>query len=390
VASLGHGHPRLLARLEAQARTLDHVALAGITHEPAVLLAEELVAVAPRGLTRVFYTDNGSGSIEVAVKMCLQGQAQRGQPRRTRFVALDGAFHGDTLGATSLGGVDVFRRPYAGVLFDCVRPPPHDEDGRADFARAFAWIAELLRREGDTVAGVFVEPVVQGAAGMRVYDPALLRELRAACTAAGAWLVFDEVFTGYGRTGTMWACDHAGVAPDLMCLGKTFASIVPMGATLATEEVHRAFAGGRETTLWYGHTFCGTPLGAALAREVLAIVRDEDVVGQARAKGERMARAFADLGRVPGVVRTRAIGMVAAADLATHADYSGSTGWRVYEEGLARGAYLRPLGDTVYLCPPLTIPDAELEELLGIFEASVRAGLASAEKTLLSSAPRKP
>ncbi len=372
VAALGHGHPRLLARLAAQSCELAHCALAGIAHEPEARLAEELVRIAPPGLSRAFYTDNGSGSIEVAVKMCVQGQAQRGQPRRTRFVALDGAFHGDTIGAASLGGVELFRRPFASVLFDCVRAPSPDERG---FGRAFEHILDVLAREGDTVAGVFVEPLVQGAAGMRIYEPSHLRALRDACTRAGAWLVFDEVFTGYGRTGRMWASDHAGVTPDLMCLGKVFASIFPMGATLATDEVYRAFSGGKDRALWYGHTFCGSPLGAALALEVLAIYRDEDVVGQAARKGARLGAAFARMAAIPGVVRGRSLGMIGALDLAIDADYTGELGWRVYREGLARGAYLRPLGDTVYLCPPLVIDDRDLDELLAVFEESVRAAL---------------
>lgn len=372
VAALGHGHPRLVARLAAQARTLDHAPLAGATHENAALLAEELCAIAPPGLTRVFYTDNGSGAIEVAIKACIQGQAQRGQPRRTRFVALDGAFHGDTLGAAALGGVEVFRRPFAGILFDCVRAASPDERG---FARAFASIEEILEREGDTIAGVFVEPVVQGAAGMRVYDPSLLVGLRRACDRAGAWLVFDEVFTGYGRTGPMWASEHAGVTADLVCVGKVFSSIVPMAATLVTDEVYRAFGGGRAEALYYGHTFCGNPIGAALAREVLAIYREEDVLGRARGSAAVLGARFAEMAAIPGVARARSLGMIGALDLADDAGYTGDLGWRVYAEGLARGAYLRPLGDTVYLCPPLVIERAELDELLAIFEASVRAAL---------------
>jgi adenosylmethionine-8-amino-7-oxononanoate aminotransferase len=368
-AALGHGHPRLLRALRRQAEELAHCALAGIAHEPAALLAEELCAVAPRGLTRVFYTDDGSTAVEVAVKIAVQHWRQRGAPHKSRFLALDGAFHGDTIGAASLSGVEVFRRPFAGVLFDCVRAPFPEEGAHA---RAFDALADLVAREHETLAAVFVEPIVQGAAGMRVYAPQHLRALREACDRHDVLLVADEVFTGYGRTGPMFACEHAGVAPDMMCVGKVFAALLPMGATLVSERVFAPFLGGRDRTLHYGHTYCGNPLGAALAREVLAIYRDEKILDRVREIARAIGAAFERIGRIPGVERTRAIGAIGAADLSS-AGYDGTLGWRVYEEARRRGAYLRPLGDTVYVCPPLVISDDELAQLLGILEESVRA-----------------
>lgn len=175
----------------------------------------------------------------------------------------------------------------------------------------------------------------------------------------------------------MWACDHAGITPDLLCIGKTFSSILPMGATLATDRIYDTFrGGGKERALWYGHTFCGNPIGAALAREVLAIFRDENIVAQASAKAPRITAAFDRLATIPGVARARSLGMTGAADLSTGASYLGELGWRVYEEARKRGAYLRPLGDTVYVCPPLVISDRDLDDLLQILEDSVRAALA--------------
>lgn len=376
VATLGHGHPRLLRALREQSATLAHCALAGITHEPAALLAEELAAVAPAGLSRVFYTDNGSTSVEVAVKIAIQTWRQRGAGGKTRFVALDGAYHGDTLGATSLGGVDIFKRPFAGVLFDCVHAPFPDADA---YERAFDAISTIVEREKDTLAAIVVEPILQGTAGMRVYDPRFLSALKDLGRKHDVLLIADEVFSGYGRTGQMWACDHAAVTPDIMCLGKMFAAMVPMGATLVTEEVFGAFRGGKDRTLYYGHSFCGNPIGAALAREVLAIYRDEAVVAQARAKAPRIAAAFERLASLPGVERVRSIGMVGAADLRPSGSggYLGTAGWRVYDEARKRGAYLRPLGDTVYVCPPLVIGDDDLAALLAILEESVRAALAA-------------
>jgi adenosylmethionine-8-amino-7-oxononanoate aminotransferase len=377
VGALGHGHPRLVAALAEQAKLLAHCSLAGTTHEQAARLATELVAVAPNHgtpLTRVFFSDNGSTSMEVAVKMAVQAWRQTGAPKKTRFVALDGAFHGDTLAPTSLGGVEVFRRPFGGIVFDCVHAPfPGDETA---YAAAFDVVSRALRDEGDTIAAVVVEPIVQGAAGMRIYAPSFLRELRALCERHDVFLVFDEVFTGYGRTGPMWACDHAKVSPDLLCVGKAFASLVPMAATLATERVFDAFRGDATHAFYYGHTFCGNPIGARLAREVLAVYRDERILEQVAEKAPLVREAFARIARLPGVERVRSIGMIGAADLAGPEGYLASAGWKVYEAARARGAYLRPLGNTVYVCPPLTIARSELEQLLSVLEESVRVASA--------------
>ena len=371
VATLGHSHPRLLRALEAQARALPHCSLAGIAHEPAARLARELVSIAPPGLSRVFFVDDGSTAVDAAVKMCAQGWRQLGARDKTRFVALDGAYHGDTVGATSLCGLQVFRRLFAGVTFECVRAP-FPESGAYD--QALSAISQILDDAPGTVAAVFVEPIVQGTAGMRTYDANLLRELRSLCDRHEVWLVADEVFTGYGRTGPMWACEHAAITPDIMCIGKAQSAIVPMGAVLVRENVFGAFGGGRERAFLHGHTFCGNPIGAALALEVLAIYRDERVLEQVAKKAPIIARAFDRIAALPGVERVRKIGMIGAADLAGNAaGYLGDIGWRVYREARKRGAYLRPLGSTVYVCPPLTISERDLATLLVILEESIAA-----------------
>ncbi len=372
VASLGHGHPRLQRALAKQAAELDHVSLAGTTHEPATLLAKELLEVVPSNLKHVFYTDNGSGAVEVALRIAAQAWAQMGKPEKTRFVALDGAYHGDTLGAASLGGIEIFKKAFAGLALECLRAPFPEPNA---YERAFQAMADLLRREGDAIAAVVVEPIVQGASGMRIYEPRFLRDLRKACDDAGVFLIIDEVFAGYGRTGKMWAFEHASVTPDILCIGKTFTSIIPMAATLVTSRIYDAFRGGKDRALQYGHTFCGNPIGAALAREVLAIFREEKIVAQAVEKSHVIARAFDRIAKVDGVIRVRHIGMIGAADLepTREAGYLDPIGWRVYDEGLKRGAYLRPLGNTVYVAPPLTIAVEDLEELLAILEASISA-----------------
>ena len=367
VCTLGHGHPRLLAALRRQAEELCHCSLAGIVHPEAAHLADELCAIAPPGLERVFFSDNGSTSIEVAIKLAVQFAAQNGAPKRRRFLALEGAFHGETVGATSLGGVEVFRRPFAGILFDCVHVAP-PANGAA-YARAFEDLDRALRAAPDEIAAVVLEPRVQGAAGMRIYADEYLRHVRRRCDEHGILLVFDEVFSGYGRTGPMWASQASGVRPDLLCLAKGFSGgMFPMAATLCSERIFQGFIGDKSRTFFYGHTYCGNPLGAAVAREVLRIYRDEQVLERAAPKGQAIAGAFAALADLPKISSVRALGMIGAVDLDETdgaAGYLAPIGWRVYEAALRRGLYLRPLGNVVYVAPPLNIEDGDLDELLG-------------------------
>lgn len=370
-ATLGHGHPRLRAALTRQAETLMHVSAGGITHAPVALLAEELAAIAPGDLSRVHFSDDGSTAVEVAVKAAFQYWQQNGRPSRTRFLTLSGAYHGDTIGAASLAGLDEFHDIFHPILFDVIRPPKLGEAG--GWERVFEHVLSELRARPDEIAGVVVEPLVQGAAGMQIYDAELLRGLREATREVDTFLIADEVFTGYGRTGSMWACERAGIVPDLLCTAKGFtAGVLPMAATLATPRVYDGFRGGATRALMHGHTFCGNPLGAAVAREVLAIHRDEDVLGQVREKAPTIEAAFDRIGAIDGVRRVRSLGMIGAADLGD-GGYHGELGWRVFEEALARGAFLRPLGDTVYVTPPLTIDAGELSQLLDIVHDSVRA-----------------
>jgi adenosylmethionine-8-amino-7-oxononanoate aminotransferase len=375
-STLGHGHPRLVEALRRQSERLCHVALAGLAHEEAAELAEELCRVAPAGLEHVFYSDDGSTAVEVALKLALQYWAQNGRPGRTRFLALEGAFHGETLGATALGGVDLFRRPFEAVLPAAIRvPPPRDA---ASAGRAFEALGARVEQHADSLAALVFEPVVQAAAGMLPYDPSFLRAARELCDRHDLFLVFDEVFTGYGRTGPMWAADHAGVAPDLLCVAKGFTGgLLPMAATLASERIFQGFLGEPGRAFHHGHTFCGNPLGAAVAREVLRVFQEEEILARARPKAERIARAFAGLQGLVGVERTRSLGMIGALDLAGPAGYLADAGWRVYQQALERGAYLRPLGNVVYVTPSLNIPDADLDALLEILRESLLATLES-------------
>jgi adenosylmethionine-8-amino-7-oxononanoate aminotransferase len=381
VSTLGHRHPRLVRALTEQAGSFPHVSLAGVTHAPAALLASELVALAPGAdradvppaerLSRVFYSDNGSTAVEVAIKMAAQYWAQNGRAGRSRFITLSGAFHGETVGATSVGGVPLFREIFGPLLFDVVHVPSPAEEG--GWERAFDAVKAALKKDPDGIAGVIIEPVLQGAAGMQLYSPDFVRAVREATRAVDTFLIADEVFTGLGRTGARFAVDLAGVVPDFLCLAKALSGgLMPFAATLASERVFSGFLGGPERALYYGHSYCGNPLGAAVAREVLAVYRDEDVLGQVARKAPRIRAAFERMAAtVPGVVRPRAVGMVGAVDLGG-GGYLARGGWRVYEAAKRRGLYLRPLGDTVYIAPALNIPDAALDELLSGVEESLR------------------
>ena len=374
--ALGHGHPRLVEALREQADRLCHTALAGVAHEGASELADAICRTAPRGLEHVFFSDNGSTAVEVALELSLQYWAQNGRPQRRRFAALCDAFHGETLGVTALGGIEAFRAPFAGALPEAIRVPPPRQP--RDLERSIAALERALAEHADTLAAFVVESLVQGAAGMQIYDPAFLRAARELCDRHDVFLVCDEVFTGYGRTGPMWACEHAGITPDMLCSAKGFTGgVLPMAGTLTTERVFDGFLGDAHRAFLYGHTFCGNPLGAAVALEVLRVFEDERVLERAKPKAERIARAFAEMGELPGVLRPRALGMIGALDLGGDADYLADAGWRVCEEARARGACLRPLGNVVYVTPPLNIPDPDLEELLGIARDSVEAVVAT-------------
>ena len=374
--NLGHGHPRLRAAIQQQAESLMHCTFAAATHEPAARLAAELAELAPEGLERVFYSDNGSTAVEVALKIAFQYWQQNGHPERARFLSLPGAYHGDTLGVMSAGAVDEFSAVFRPLMFDVARPPePIDHAWEPVFDALF----KQLRDDGDRIAAVIVEPLVQGAAGMRMYPPELLRELRRATLDAGTLLIADEVFTGFGRTGPMWACDLAGVTPDLLCTAKGLSGgMLPFAATLATERIYDGFRGDKHRALMHGHTFYGNPIGAALAREVLAVYRDEGILESARAKAARIEAAFGAMTEIPGVSQPRALGMCAAFEVGTPG-YMGTVGWEISELALELGAHLRPLGNTIYIVPPLNIEDEDLRQLLDIVRESTERVLRSGQ-----------
>ena len=381
VNNLGHGHPRVRAAIHEQLDQLAHCSLAGCTHEPAAALAHELVEATPEGLNHVFYSDDGSTAVEVALKAAFQYWQQNGAPERNKFISFQGAFHGETVGCVSIGGVELFHRMYQPLLFDVLFAPSPAQDEPSEtpwHVAALDSVATFLAQQGDRVAGIVVEPLVQGAMGMRMYSPEILSRLAHLAREADTFLIADEVFVGMGRTGTMWACEQADVSPDFLCSSKGLAGgFLPFAATLTTDRVFDGFLGAPDSgrTFYYGHSYTGNPLGAAAARAVLATFRDDDVLGHV---AEMMPVMAAGLKRLEGllpVMSVRQTGLIGALDLCPDEGqgYLDDSGWRVYRAALKLGAYLRPLGNVVYFLPSLLIEKAELEELLQIAYEAVKS-----------------
>jgi adenosylmethionine-8-amino-7-oxononanoate aminotransferase len=367
----GHGHPGLDAAVRAQLDRVAHTTMLGMSHPAAEELAERLVDVAPAGLSRVFYSDSGSTAVEVALKMAFQywQQAADPQPSRTSFVCLENAYHGDTVGSVSVGGIDLFHSMYRPLLFESHRVPAGD---------AVALERVLSERSGE-IAAVVVEPLVQGAAGMFLQPPGYLRAVREACDRHEVLLVCDEVATGFGRTGTMFACEQEDVTPDFLCLAKGLTGgYLPLAATLTTDHVHEAFLGEHEQhrTFFHGHTYTGNPLACAAALATLDAFEQERTLERLAPKAELLAQLLSDLVEpLPHVMDVRRCGFMCGIELADRAgrpfDPALRMGHRVTLAARARGAIVRPLGDVVVLMPPLSIAPEELEELLEITADSI-------------------
>ena len=363
----GHRHPWIDRAIRAQLDRVAHSTTLGLSHPLAIRLARRLVDIAPDGLTRVFYSDSGSTATEIALKMAFQYWQQQGGAgaRRTRFVALRDAYHGDTVGAVSLGGIDLFHTLYRPLLFDCLKAAPGDA---ADMERL------LSEHEGE-VAAVIVEPLIQGAAGMRVHPEGYLRDVRELCDRHGALLVCDEVATGFGRTGRMFACEHEGVAPDLLCLAKGITGgYLPLAATLAAERVYEGFLGEHEElrTFFHGHTYTGNPLACAAALASLDVFDRERTLERLQPKIALLERLLEQVARLDAVAEVRRRGFMCGIELTAHPAVT-RMGHRVTLEARRRGAIVRPLGDVVILMPPLAIAEPELERLVEIVAESIVA-----------------
>ena len=372
----GHRHPLIDAAVREQLDRVAHSTMLGLSHPGAAELAGRLVEIAPAGLARVFYSDSGSTAAEIALKIAFQYQRQRGGggARRGSFVSLREAYHGDTIGSVSLGGIDLFHAAYGPLLFETHSAEPGDA---GDLER-------ILEAHGEEVAAVIVEPLVQGAAGILVQPPGYLAAVRELCDRHGALLICDEVATGFGRTGTMFACEQEGVAPDILCLAKGITGgYLPLAATLTTEPIYEAFLGAPEEqrTFFHGHTYTGNPLACAAALANLDVFESERTIERLQPKIVLLGELLGEIAALPEVAEVRSHGFMVGIDLGEH-DPALRMGHRVTLEARERGAIVRPLGDTVVLVPPLSISADELRQLLAITSESIVAACASAPARL--------
>jgi len=368
----GHRHPRIDAAIRDQLDRMAHSTMLGLSHPPAIELARRLAEIAPPGLTRVFYSDSGSTAAEIALKMAFQYWHQQGRPERTRFIALRDAYHGDTIGSVSVGGIDLFHSLYRPLLFDTLKAEPGDVAG----------MELLLAEHSGETAAVIMEPLVQGAAGMLVHPDGYLRQVRELCDRHDVLLILDEVATGFGRTGTMFACEQEGVAPDLLCLAKGITGgYLPLAATLATERIYEGFLGEFEElrTLFHGHTYTGNPLACAAALASLAVFEEEGTLERLAPKIELLGELLEPLAAHPAVAEIRRRGFMTGIELLGY-PLELRMGHRVTLEARSRGAIIRPLGDVVVLMPPLSISEPDLGRLVEITAQAIDAATRAAEQ----------
>lgn len=362
----GHRHAGIDAAINEQLDKVAHTTMLGLSHPAASELAGRLVDLAPAGLSRVFYSESGSTATEIALKMAFQYQQQRGgqHARRTSFVHLRDSYHGDTIGSVSVGGIDLFHSTYRPLLFQTHAAEPGDA---ADLER-------VLSVREEEIAAVIVEPLIQGAAGMLTHPPGYLRAVRELCDRFGVLLICDEVATGFGRTGKMFACEHEGVAPDLLCLAKGLTGgYLPLAATLATERIYDGFLGAPEEyrTFFHGHTYTGNPLACAAALASLDAFEQERTIEGLQSKVELLWELLSEVESMPEVSEVRGRGVMVGIDLGKH-DPAVRLGHQVTLEARKRGAIIRPLSDVVVLVPPLSISEDELRDLIEITRESIR------------------
>ncbi len=400
----GHANPRINQRIKDQVDQLEHVILAGFSHQPVIELSERLVKLTPAGLDRVFYADNGSSGIEVALKMSFHFWRNSGQERKKRFVTLTNSYHGETIAAMSVGDVALFTETYKSLLMDTIKVPSPDcylrPEGVSweEHSRVmFGVMEQALAENHQDVAAVIIEPLIQGAGGMRMYHPVYLKLLREACDRYGVHLIHDEIAVGFGRTGTMFACEQAGIAPDFLCLSKALTGgYLPMAAVLTSETIYQGFYDDYQTlrAFLHSHTYTGNPLACAAALATLDIFEQDNVIEANKALSARMATATAHLVDHPHVAEVRQTGMVLAIEMVqekaskTPYPWQERRGLKVFQHALERGALLRPLGSVVYFLPPYVITPEQIDFLAEV--ASEGIDIATATKTSVQVSGRHP
>ena len=384
----GHRHRTLDTAIQEQLGNIAHSTLLGAASPPSIVLAKELVKIAPKGLTRVFYSDDGSTAVEVALKMAIQYWQQQNPPQKKKkmFVRLDAAYHGDTMGSMSVGGLPLFHQRFRPLLFStialdapyCYRCPLHLRFPSCETA-CLDPLEDVLTKRHEQIAGVIIEPMVQAVAGIITQPSGYLARVRALCTKYNVLLIADEVATGFGRTGTMFACDHERVTPDLLCVAKGLTGgYLPLAATLTTENMYEAFLGDPEKTFFHGHSYTGNALGCAAALANLEIFKKEKTLVQVRKKTRILQTLLKPLAELPIVGDVRQCGMMAGIELVKNKEtrepfpLSERMGYKVTAECRRRGLLIRPIGNIVVLVPPLATSERELRQIVNIITKSCR------------------
>jgi adenosylmethionine---8-amino-7-oxononanoate aminotransferase len=378
----GHANPHINAALKDQLDTLEQVIFAGFTHEPAIKLAETLVALSPKGLTRCFYADNGSAAVEVALKMSFHYWRNKGQTRKTKFITLENSYHGETLGALAVGNVALYKETYAPLLMDVITVPGPDcyyreigESWAAYSIRRFAVMEQVLQHHAETACAVIIEPLVQCAGSMRMYDPIYLTLLRAACDKYNIHLIADEIAVGFGRTGTLFACEQAEISPDFMCLSKGLTGgYLPLSAVLTTDQVYQAFYDDYQnlTAFLHSHSYTGNALACRAGLATLAIFQQQPILENNSQLATFMAKIAARFNEHPQVAEVRQTGMIVAIELVKNKvtrepyPWQERRGQRVYQYALSKGVLLRPLGNVIYFMPPYIITEEQLLMLVEV------------------------
>ena len=387
VNMLGHNHPRINQAIKDQLDKMAHVMFAGVTHQPAIDLAEKLVKTSSLQLSKVFFSDNGSTSVEVALKMSLQYWLQTGKPQKTKFIYLKGGYHGETLGALSVCGMSLFREKFEPVLPqnieaqgpDCLRCPFGLKRESCN-AECFEPMAQAIENNRESAAGVIVEPLVQGAAGMNMYPPVYLKKLEEACKASGVHVIYDEVAVGFGRTGSLFVSEHHGLNPDFLCLSKGITSgYLPLAATMTTDEIYQAFYDDYESfkLFIHSHSYSANPLACAAANATLDLLTEAGFMGSLKPRIESMREQGERLRDLPWCGEFRQTGMIAAVELVRNREtleqfpIEQRVGHQIFLEGLKREVYLRPLGDVVYFIPPLVIEPDQIETMINAAHESI-------------------
>ncbi len=383
----GHSNDYINGRLRDQLDRLEHVLLAGFTHQPAIELAEQLTQLAPAGLTRCFYADNGSAAIEVAVKMSFHYWRNRGRPAKSRFVTLSNSYHGETLGALAVGNVELYKSIYQPLLMDVITVPSPDcyerepgESWEAHSRRKFEQMRATLERHADEVAAVIVEPLVQCAGSMRMYHPVYLELLREACDRHDVLLIADEIAVGFGRTGTLFACEQARIRPDLLCLSKGLTGgYLPLSAVLTTEPIYQAFYDEytKLTAFLHSHSYTGNALACTAALASLELFERDDVIARNHRRSRLLGGLARDLTDHPHVAEVRQHGMIVAIEMVRDKtsrepyDWRERRGLKVYTLGLERGVLLRPIGNVIYFMPPYVINEEEIRLMVEVAREGV-------------------